>query len=241
MTADAARATTLLTAAEAPLRGVPEPRALWDELAGVGLPALLVPRTSGGLGLGLGAAVPVAARLAGQARTLPFVVSAVLATRLLEAVGATSLLTELATGDRVLGVELAPGVVADRGCRLDHDVCGSVLLLGEAGDAVGVQLADEPDRLSRTPIGLLPQSAVRRALDDASVVAAAELLAAVGVTAATRHVEDLVASAARAADEDAPGRGEAAARARVAVAELAPPHLVAWREPWPALLHAGWI
>lgn len=79
-------------------------RQAWQRLCDVGVAGILAPERSGGQGGGVTEAVEVARALSRLACPVPFLSSAVLATRLGEAVGASTLLAELTTGDRVAAV-----------------------------------------------------------------------------------------------------------------------------------------
>ncbi len=71
---------------------------VWDKLAGLGWPALLVPEANGGIGLGLVDMVVVMEEMGRVAFPGPFFSSAVLATLAARALEADDLLTQLASG-----------------------------------------------------------------------------------------------------------------------------------------------
>lgn len=154
-------------------------RTAWQALCDVGVGGLLVPERCGGQAAGLLDAVAVAWRLSRMPAPLPFVSSAVLATRLAERVGATSLLTELATGDAVAAVTsggvlravgdrwLLAGVLTDvlHGADAEH----WIVCTPTARAATALAL------LSRPPADLLPdpdgtRPLARAVVQDAQVV-----------------------------------------------------------------------
>ncbi|MBT9290998.1 acyl-CoA dehydrogenase family protein [Prosthecodimorpha staleyi] len=91
-------------------------RSLWQGLAELGLPGLLVAEADGGLGGSLTDAALAAEELGRHLAAIPFATSAVLAARLLSAApsgsAARSLLARIATGERIAAVALdEPGGV----------------------------------------------------------------------------------------------------------------------------------
>ncbi|MCW1842389.1 acyl-CoA dehydrogenase family protein [Prosthecomicrobium hirschii] len=85
-------------------------RSLWQGLAELGLPALLVAEADGGLGASLTDAALAAEELGRHLAAIPFATSAVLAARLLAAAppasAARGLLARVAAGDRIVAVAL---------------------------------------------------------------------------------------------------------------------------------------
>lgn len=178
---------------EAVLAASPGARQTWDRLAAVGVPALLVPAEAGGLGLGICAA-STTARALGDRMPPAFVTSAVLATRVLCSLGAMPLLAELATGDRVLAVDVAGRSLAshpqieDSLLWIDHGPQGAAIHLIDSSPAQ--QIHPEPHHRGSGLVAThragaamrLPahdgSAAVTRALDDAAIVSASGLLGA---------------------------------------------------------------
>lgn len=91
-------------AADGTLRRLIEPdadverRRVWERVVGLGWPGLLVPETSEGLGLGMVDAVVVLEELGRRTVAVPFLSSAVLATRVAVLLDRSDLLVDLATG-----------------------------------------------------------------------------------------------------------------------------------------------
>ncbi len=75
-----------------------ERRRAWDDVVGLGWPGLLVPEAFGGLGLGMVDAVVVLEELGRRTAAIPFLSSAVLATRAAVGLGHDDLLADLASG-----------------------------------------------------------------------------------------------------------------------------------------------
>ena len=93
--------------------------AVWQGLAELGIPGILVPEAQGGVGLGYLDAAVVAESLGYYAAPVPYVSSAVIApTALLRAGGHDGLLGEIAAGETRVGVAFAEGI----GARLDAGV-----------------------------------------------------------------------------------------------------------------------
>ncbi len=89
-------------------------RRAWQDLCDDGLAGVCAPARWGGTGQGLTAAVDRARDLAAVPCALPYLTSAVLAPLLARAAGATGLLAELVTGDRIAAVARGGRLTADR-------------------------------------------------------------------------------------------------------------------------------
>ena len=139
----------------------PNDRAVWRELAELGVAGVLVPEARGGAGLGLLDAALVAWALGHAAAPAPFLASGVMASVALRAVGgaeADAWLEALASGERVFGVaatetfsvrEGAGVTLEGDGLRgkalMAVDACGAdLLLVAVGGQRLAVVRADAP-------------------------------------------------------------------------------------------------
>jgi hypothetical protein len=203
-------------------------RQSWQILCDAGVAGVLAPRSCGGQGSGLMEAVELARGLSRLACGVPFLASAVLATRLADAAQATGLLAELATGDAVATVAFGGTVRAESGrmllCGLLEDVLHGadvdtwlVVAQTPEGTSVLVQLprpsfevvptadASRPvvqARLADLPVTVLQPdcgASVRAALAQAEIVRCAEVAAAAEMLLAGRPDAVALLRAARAA------------------------------------------
>lgn len=93
--------------------------AMWQGLAELGIPGILVPEAAGGVGLGYLDAAVVAESLGYHAAPVPFVSSAVIAPTVLNGAGGhEALLGEIASGETRVGVAFGEAI----GARLDAGI-----------------------------------------------------------------------------------------------------------------------
>lgn len=179
----------------------------WQTVCEAGAAGVLVPEQCGGQGQGLLEAVDLAATLSRAGAALPFLSGAVLAVRLLSAAGASSLLAEIACGDRVatvasglhLGRELEGRSLTGRLPQVLHgsDADLWLVVVRDPSAALGVVLLDRPAHevlptvdvtrpavqatLSQVPCDPLPfvsADAIQQAAREADIVRCAEVLGA---------------------------------------------------------------
>ena len=123
---------------------------IWQGLAALGVPGLLVSEAEGGLGLGALDAAVVAERLGYHATPAPFLSSAVMAPVALQAAGKRKeLLAALASGEARIGIAFAEGLGARTGAGVKAaggKVSGKSLYALDS-DADSYLLADGAQRL----------------------------------------------------------------------------------------------
>jgi alkylation response protein AidB-like acyl-CoA dehydrogenase len=105
-------------------------RAIWQEMANMGWPAILVPEAHGGLGLGLAEAAAIAEEIGGQLLPEPFIASAVHAASALcqvpDSALKTSLLGKLVDGALIAGLAWQEGLgQIDTGATATTAVAGA--------------------------------------------------------------------------------------------------------------------
>jgi alkylation response protein AidB-like acyl-CoA dehydrogenase len=129
---------------------------LWTRIVELGWHTLLLPDTAGGLGLGLVDAVVVLEEMGRCALPAPFLSSAVVATSALIALGESSLLSTLASGERRATVALEEGGIGDPvgGVRASATRSGSGWVLSGNKPLVFDPAADHVIVAARTREGL---------------------------------------------------------------------------------------
>ena len=123
---------------------------LWQGLAGLGIPGLLVKEANGGLGLGMLDAAVVATCLGYAATPGPFLSSAVIAPVALQAAGQQAeLLAEVAAGKRRIGIAFAEGFAAreDAGMKFQGGKLTGRALYALDADADDFLLSDAQQRI----------------------------------------------------------------------------------------------
>jgi alkylation response protein AidB-like acyl-CoA dehydrogenase len=112
---------------------------LWSALGGLGLPGLLVPESLGGAGASAREAAAVMEEIGRAAAPSPFLTSSVVATTVLVALGDTTILPSLATGEQTAALLVRPTARRhDPGGRMS----GTVTTVGLPADVLLVPVGD---------------------------------------------------------------------------------------------------